>query len=81
MGDDEFFSEATFSSGPVSTRNPMTLDELTAFSRQLMNIAFPLYWHGDQTNVKEGTVPGLRSTWQGVREKVTRLLQALHTRE
>jgi hypothetical protein len=81
MGDDEFFSEASFASGPVSTRNPMTLDELTAFSRQLMNISFPLYWHGDQTNVKEGTVPGLRSTWQGVREKVTRCLQALHTRE
>lgn len=82
MGDDEFFSEASSSSGgSASTRNPMTLDELTAFSRRLMNIAFPLYWYGDQSNIKGGTVPGLRSTWQGVRMKVTMCLQALHTRE
>ena len=41
MSDDEFFSSATT---PTATRNPLTLDELTSFSRKPLNIAFTLYW-------------------------------------
>lgn len=79
MGDDEFFS----SSNPNSTalRNPLTLDELTSFSRKLLNIAFTLYWREDQTNIQEGRVPGVNLKWEGVREKVTKCLQAIHVRE
>jgi ubiquitin-protein ligase E3 C len=39
MGDDEFFGSTNNS----SQRNPLTLDELTSFSRQLLNIALMLY--------------------------------------
>jgi ubiquitin-protein ligase E3 C len=83
MGDDEFFSSA-----PGSTRshhagvgNSLTLDELTSFSRQLLNVAFPLYWHEDQANLKDAIVPGVRMKWEGVRDRVTRCLQAIHARE
>jgi ubiquitin-protein ligase E3 C len=86
MGDDEFFSSTTShsstTSSPPPPQNPLTLDELTAFSRKLLNIAFTLYWREDQTNVLEGLVPGgLRLKWEGVREKVTRCLLGIHARE
>ncbi|KAG8876937.1 hypothetical protein FRB97_003808 [Tulasnella sp. 331] len=78
MGDDEFFSIATRSNAP---RNPLTLDELTAFSKQLMNITFPLYWNEDQLNVKEDCIPGTTIRWEPVREKLTKCLKAIHTRD
>ena len=85
MGDDEFFSSTashSTTSGPPPPKNSLTLDELTAFSRKLLNIAFMLYWREDQTNVLEGLVPGgLRLKWEGVREKVTRCLLGIHARE
>ncbi|KAF8322685.1 HECT-domain-containing protein [Clavulina sp. PMI_390] len=86
MGDDEFFSSSFGSShhsGSTSTHvNPLTLDELTSFSRQLLNVAFPLYWHEDQANVKDGIVPGMKGvTWENVRDKVTACLQAIHARD
>ncbi|KAI0039666.1 HECT-domain-containing protein [Auriscalpium vulgare] len=77
MGDDEFFSSGKNN----APRNPLTLDELTAFSRQLRNIAFTLYWREDQTDVQEGRVPGVALKWEGVREKVTKCLLALHARD
>ncbi len=75
MGDDEFF-------GSSGTRNPLTLDDLTSFSRQLLNIAFILYWRDDQTGLqKEMVCPDVRCTWEGAREKVTKCLLAIHSRE
>jgi ubiquitin-protein ligase E3 C len=76
-------------------RNPLTLDELRAFSRQLLNIAFVLYWRedgGDASGSKnfmaklvgaggEGRSRMVRCTWEGVREKVTRCLVGIHARE
>jgi ubiquitin-protein ligase E3 C len=59
----------------------MTLDELASFSHQLMNITFPLYWHEDLIDMKEGNVPGMRFRWEAVRDRLTRCLQALHMRE
>lgn len=84
MGDDEFFSSMPGPSshpGAGAHANPLSLDDLTAWSRQLLNVAFPLYWHEDQTNVKDGVVPGMRLTWETVRDKVTKCLQAIHARE
>lgn len=82
MGDDEFFASAPTASVKRETpRNPLNLDELTSFSRKLLNIAFTLYWREDQTNVAEGKVPGMNIKWEGVREKVTRCLQGIHSRE
>ena len=78
MGDDEFFSTGMT---PAVARNPLSLDELTAFSRQLLNIAFTLYWREDPSSAQEA-VPGLGQVkWENVREKATKCLQALHARE
>ena len=78
MGDDEFFAHSMSRDIP---RNPLMLDELTAFSRRLLNIAFALYWREDPASAQEA-VPGLGQVkWENVREKVTRCLQALHARE
>jgi ubiquitin-protein ligase E3 C len=78
-------------------RNPLTLDELRAFSRQLLNIAFVLYWREDGGDANgsggimgklvgaggEGSNGGavVRCTWEGVREKVTKCLVGIHARE
>jgi ubiquitin-protein ligase E3 C len=76
-------------------RNPLTLDELREFSRQLLNIAFALYWREDGGDAngggmmarpvnaggvgRDGTI--VRCTWEAVREKVTKCLVAIHARE
>ena len=78
MGDDEFFANGATPNVP---RNPLTLDEITAFSRRLLNIAFALYWREDPASAQED-VPGLGQVkWESVREKATRCLQALHARQ
>ncbi|PIL22973.1 transporter [Ganoderma sinense ZZ0214-1] len=78
MGDDEFFSTGL---NPDIPRNPLTLDELTALSRKLLNIAFTLYWRDDPNSAQE-TVPGMGQVkWENVREKATKCLQALHARD
>ncbi|KAI0647654.1 HECT-domain-containing protein [Trametes meyenii] len=79
MGDDEFFSSGN---NPNTPRNPLTLDELSEFSRKLLNIAFSLYWREDSASLQEGSVPGLGGVrWENVREKATKCLQALHARD
>ncbi|KAG8995219.1 hypothetical protein FRB94_009328 [Tulasnella sp. JGI-2019a] len=78
MGDDEFFSITTRSNSP---RNPLTLDELGAFSKQLMNITFPLYWNEDQLNIKEDCIQGSMIRLEVVREKLTKCLKAIHARD
>ena len=93
MGDDEFFlsspatlSSAALTSASVSTtvtvaRNPLTLDEITAFSRQLLGIVFHLYWRVEDP-AAEGVVPGVPNLrLEAARERTTKLLQAIHARE
>ena len=75
MGDDEFF-------GNTTARNPLILDELVSFGRQLLNIAFTLYWRGDQTSLQEMNVSSeVRCTWEDVRDKATKCLLDIHARE
>lgn len=81
MGDDEFFSSANHAASASAPRNPLSLDELTLFSRKLLNIAFTLYWREDQTGIMEVGVPGVNLKWEGAREKLTKCLQAIHARE
>lgn len=86
MGDDEFFASRPGAvSVPQAQRNPLTVDEVIAFSRQLMNIAFVLIWHmsmdESDTSSFKGKVPGTTIGWETVRDKVTRLVQAIHDRE
>lgn len=78
MGDDEFFSTGT---APNVPRNPLSVDEVVAFSRKLLNIAFTLYWRDDQANLQQAALQGMSLKWESVREKVTKCLQAIHARE
>lgn len=80
MGDDEFFSLRS-KGGGIAARNPLTRDEVLLLSKKLLNIAFMLYWAEEQTYIKNGVVPGLRLTWQGVRDRATKCLQAVHARQ
>jgi ubiquitin-protein ligase E3 C len=77
MHDDEFFS----ATGDDAARNPLTLDELTGFSRQLLRVVFPLYWAADAGRLAVH-VPGAPSvTYAGTRERITACLRALHARD
>jgi len=69
MGSDKLFSSTTNTS--TAPRN-LTLDQLTLFSRRLLNIVFMLYWREDQMNVQEGGVLGVNLKREGMREKVTK---------
>lgn len=80
MGDDEFFSLPS-KGGVVAARNPLTRDEVLHLSKKLLNIAFVLYWTEEQTDIKNGIVPNLRLTWEGVRDRATKCLQAVHARQ
>ena len=81
MGDDEFFSGHGTSTRANAPRNPLTLDEITSLSRKFLNIAFTLFWREDLIGSKDGCVPGLSIRWESVRRRLTRFLQAVHTRE
>lgn len=81
MGDDEFFSGLDAPTRANAPRNPLTLDEITSLSRKFLNIAFTLFWREEQIGAKDGCVPGLSIKWDSVRRKLTRFLQAVHTRE
>ena len=76
MGDDEFFNEAG------AARNPLLLDDLRRFSKQLLNIAVTLYWREEYTTSgKQLITPDLTCPWETVRDQVTRCLVAIHARE
>lgn len=79
MSDDEFFASSP--AGGTVSRNPLIIGEVTALSRQLLNIVFPLYWTEDTNEIKDGTVPGMTLTWEMVRERITKCLQAIHARD
>ncbi|TEB27548.1 HECT-domain-containing protein [Coprinellus micaceus] len=82
MGDDEFFASAAGPSTASSSavRNPLALDDVVAFCRQLLNVAFTLYWTEDQALLQRGIGPaGYR--WDVVREKITKCLVAIHARD
>ncbi|RDB26515.1 hypothetical protein Hypma_005662 [Hypsizygus marmoreus] len=64
-----------------AARNPLSLDELVSFSRQLLNIAFVLYWREDAEVMKNVVGGAVRCTWEGVRERVTRCLVGIHARD
>ncbi|KAF9009589.1 hypothetical protein BDQ17DRAFT_1388399 [Cyathus striatus] len=81
------------SSSSSSARNPLTLDDLTTFSKQLLNIAFVLYWKEDSIpdgigadrglasgGVKEREV-GVRISWEEVRERARKCLVGIHARD
>ncbi|KAG6843731.1 hypothetical protein H0H87_001111 [Tephrocybe sp. NHM501043] len=71
-------------------RNPLTLDELTEWSRQLLNVAFALYWREereglgrlvDERSQEDKAGMRVRCTWEGVRERVTMCLVGIHARD
>ncbi|KZT44623.1 ubiquitin protein ligase [Sistotremastrum suecicum HHB10207 ss-3] len=79
MGDDEFFASAA--PNATGARNPLTLDEVVAFSRQLLNVVFALFTELDQRGLQQQGIRGLRMTWEMIRERGTQCLQAIHSRD
>ncbi|GJJ13246.1 hypothetical protein Clacol_007497 [Clathrus columnatus] len=79
VGDDEFFSLSA--SSTVMPRNPLSIDDLIVFSRQLLNIAFPLYWLDDQTKIKSSGPQGIHLAWEKIREWITSCLKGIHARD
>jgi ubiquitin-protein ligase E3 C len=70
--DDEFFS---------GSRTTLTLNELIPFSRTIFDVTFTLYCREDQAKIQGATVPGLNISWEGVRDRISKCLQAVHARE
>ncbi|EIN13090.1 HECT-domain-containing protein [Punctularia strigosozonata HHB-11173 SS5] len=87
MGDDEFFASARANTGvsrAAGAGNPLTLDELTGWSRQLLIIAFHLYWRQDAFHLAEesGRSRGRAGlSWEQIRDSVTRCLVAIHAKD
>ena len=81
MGDDEFFSTGQAGGSATISRNPLMIDEVIAFSRKLLVVAFTLYVREDQTNAPGTTIPGTNLSWDSAREKFTNCLLAIHSRE
>ncbi|KAL1745181.1 HECT-domain-containing protein [Schizophyllum fasciatum] len=72
MGDDEFFGAG---------RNPLILDEVASFGRQLLIIAYTLFTREDQGGMVRADATVLRCSYEGAREKMTRCLTAIHARD
>ncbi|KAM6490051.1 HECT domain containing protein [Amanita muscaria] len=83
MGDDEFFGTGLLAASSAGlTRNPLSLDELRVFSHRLLIIAFTLFQREGQADWHQGIVaPNVRFTWENVREKMTKCLVAIHSRD
>ncbi|KZV60925.1 HECT-domain-containing protein [Peniophora sp. CONT] len=82
MADDEFFASDRAASIKTDTpRNPLSIDEVVAFSRRLLNIAFTLYWRDDQASLQDACAPGTSLRWDAIREKLTKALIAIHARD
>ncbi|KIM29078.1 hypothetical protein M408DRAFT_329093 [Serendipita vermifera MAFF 305830] len=81
MGDDEFFStqvptRSKQAATSVGARNPFSVGEVIELSRRLLNIVFPLYWNEAPKSAGEMPI-----SWELVRERITKCLQAIHTRD
>lgn len=82
MGDDEFFGTSSIGTSiSMTASNPLTIPDLISFSKQLLNVAFLLYW---KETAMDTSVNGGRariSLLEAAREKVTKCLVAIHARE
>ncbi|KAG6849462.1 hypothetical protein H0H93_008249 [Arthromyces matolae] len=68
--------------GVTIPRNPLSLDDLVEWSAKLKNVAFGLYWREDGREAVERRVArNVRCTWESVRERVTKCLVGIHTRD
>ena len=74
MGDDEFFGSGA---GAGKDRNPLSLDELRVFSKQLMSAVFDLYWRPPSDTLKTG----MQYTWLQIRDAITKCLIGIHSRD
>lgn len=76
LGDDEFYP----SSKSKTSRNPLLLEEISAFSGLLRNIAFALYWSSE--SIEGISIPGIPNmAAEELRTMVRGFLVAIHERE
>ncbi|BGP20322.1 hypothetical protein JCM10213_002049 [Rhodosporidiobolus nylandii] len=94
LGDDEFYASSSASAASaVSSRNPLTLDEVTTLSLIARNAAFALYWlaGGSEVDGGEGAgggggmlskkVVGTAWTFEDLRGLLTGFLGEVHARD
>jgi ubiquitin-protein ligase E3 C len=69
-------------------RNPLSLDELASFGRQLLNVSWVLWWQlgdvareGGPGSLSEVESATKRLGWESVRGRITRCLTSIHSRE
>lgn len=93
MGDDEFFSTIVGPASDAAQRNPLSLDEISVFTRQLLNIAWVLWMHSSDLGIEQSfpsgssipssivPMPRVGLTWLEIRGKVTKCLLAINARD
>ncbi|KAJ7089078.1 HECT-domain-containing protein [Mycena epipterygia] len=88
MGDDEFFSVTQPSTMSSASRNPLSVDELIIFSRQLLKVVWTLYFslNPENSGNQKGGGSAVRrksgkQDWIQVRDKSVKCLLAIHTRD
>ncbi|KAJ7699585.1 hypothetical protein B0H17DRAFT_1048964 [Mycena rosella] len=82
MGDDEFFSTAEPSAVSSASPNPLSIDELIVFSKQLLKVVWTLYFSlkSESSGARRETRSG-RNDWVQVRDKAVKCLLAIHARD
>ncbi|KAF9257641.1 HECT-domain-containing protein [Marasmius fiardii PR-910] len=86
MGDDEFFgtsggdvtAKGGLRTGVTKTSNPLSIDDLTLLSRNVLNIVWVLYVYPPPT-LRFSSTPTL--SWTSIRTTLVRLLRAVHARD
>ncbi|KAJ7110703.1 HECT-domain-containing protein [Mycena crocata] len=94
MGDDEFFSFAGTEMGPPTAtssaaQNPLSLDDLILFSRQLLRVVWALYFRlTSDSKLSNTTATGRpvrgrsgQTEWVQLRDKSVKCLLAIHARD
>ncbi|KAJ6596287.1 HECT-domain-containing protein [Mycena vulgaris] len=88
MGDDEFFSVEEPSAMSSASRNPLSIDDIILFSRQLLRVVWTLYFSLDSENNGDDKGAGVRirrrsgrHDWIQIRDKAVKCLLAIHARD
>jgi len=79
VGDDEFFSGLSAPTRANAPCNPLTeLDEITSIS-EILEHCLHAVLERRPDSAQDGYVPGFSIKWDGMRRKLTRFLQLVHT--
>ncbi|KAJ7260134.1 HECT-domain-containing protein [Mycena rebaudengoi] len=74
MGDDEFFSTDGPAAASSASRNPLSIEDLISFSRQLLKVTWALYFRTERS-------AGEDRDWNRIRDKAVKCLLSIHARD